>query len=414
MMRRRLIQLGIVLFIGVNFLLVYLDDDGKVERKSYINDWSEAFTADMKEQLHKSGVMASVGEEFVYFDKNLGQFQEFLTEEGAYVNLGDPLYSYKVNSFYESQIRLSNEVQRLRGEVTAIESAISQMKQYPIPSSSAQDSQSVDIDEQEIKIKFDLPGDTTEAEVIKEQYIVEKEKELAQKQSALKSVESQLAELQTNGDTITVNSSYEGRITSLNATLADPIISIEKAELHAEGALIESERTEVEQGFPVEVMIDEKKVVLEGVIDKISESPEELAIEGESVYPFNVSFPEESEIEKMDELLPGYHADLAITMKESPNATALFENALFAGSVWKMTSEGKVIKQAAETGIYMDEMYEITKGVKKGEWVAEQSDSQFRSGAAFITPVKVKDVPWKNLKKDKNKGENVITGILSR
>lgn len=413
-MRKRLIQLGVVLLIGINFLLVYMDeDDEKVERKSYINSWSEAFEADMKEQLYKPGVMASVGEEYVYFDKSLGQFKEFFTEEGAYVNTGDPLYSYQVDSFYESEIRLSNEVQKLKGEVTAIESAISQMKQLQIPSSTAKDSQSVDINEKGIKIKFDLPTDTTEAQMIKEQYIVEKEKELGQKRSELKSVESQLTELQSSGDTITVDSPFEGRIKSLTTTLKDPIITIEKAELQAEGKFIESERTEVKKGLPVEVMIKETKVMLEGVIGEINESPETVKLEGESVYPFSVSF-EEKELEKLADLLPGYHANLAITMKESPGATVLYEDALFAGSVWKMTAKGKLVKQAVETGIFRDGMYEVTKGLKKGTWVAEESESQFRSGAPFITPIKVKVLPWTQLKKHNAKARNTIIGILSR
>lgn len=410
MMRRgRVIQMCIVLFIGINFLLVYFDDEGKVERKSYIKNWSETFQADMKEQLFKPGVMAPVGEEHVYFDKDLGQFQEFLTEEGAYVNPGDPLYSYKVDSFYESEIRLSNEVQKLEGEVTAIKSAITKMEQYQLPTATIQDSKSVKITKEEIKVE--LPEDTTEAEVMKEQYIAEKEKELGQKESELVSAKSQLAELQSSGDTIIVDSPFEGRVKSLTATLEDPIMTIEDAQLQAVGEFVEKERTKVQQGLPVEVMIKEKKVLLEGVLGDVSESPESVAVEGESVYPFRVTFDEEAET---DELLPGYHADLAITMDESPDATVLFGNEIFNGSVWKMTSDGKLVKQPIETGIHMDEMQEITKGLKRGEWVAEEWESQFRSGAPFITPLKVSKIQWKQLNKQESKGKSIVTGILSR
>lgn len=409
MRRGRLIQLCVVLFIGINFLLVYFDDEGKVERKSYIKNWSEAFQADMKEQLFTPGVMASVGEEYVYFDKGLGQFQEFLTEEGAYVNPGDPLYSYKVNSFYESEIRLSNEVQKLEGEVTAIESAIKKMEQHQLPTAATQESKSVKITKEEIKVE--LPEDTTEAAVIKEQYIVEKEKELGQKQSELESAKSQLTELQTSGDTIIVDSPFEGRIKSLTATLEDPIITIENAALQAKGEFIEKERTKIEPGLPVEVMVKEKKVSLDGVLSDVGESPETVDVEGESVYPFGVTFDKEAET---DELLPGYHADLAITLQESPNATVLFEDVVFNGSVWKMTSEGRVQKQAIETGIHMDKMQEITKGLKQGEWVAREWESQFRPGAPFITPLKVSKIQWKQLNKQGSKGENIVTGILSR
>lgn len=407
--RIRIIQVSVVLFIAVNFMLVYFDREDKVERKAYINDWSEAIQYDMKEQLHTPGVMASAGEEYVYFDKSLGQFQEFLTEEGDDVSPGDPLYSYKVDSFYESEIKLSNDVQKLQGEVTAIETALTKMQQYQLPDASIDDAKTVQITEDEINVE--LPEDTTEAAVIIEQYIAEKEKELGQKQAELESAQSQLDTLQSSGDTVIVDSPFEGRIKSIKTTLADPIVTIEQKGLQVEGTFSEAERTKIEQGLPVEVMIKEKKTLLEGEVGEISETPETLNIEGESVYPFQVVFEDDAGLEEM---LPGYHADVAITMEDSPDATVLYEDVIFNGAVWKMTTTGEVIKQPIKTGIYMDKRHEITTGVEQGEWVAGDQKSQYRSGAAFITPIKLRDIPWKQLNKDENKGKNIVTGILSR
>ena len=407
--KRRIIQACIVLFIGINFLLVYLDKDDKVTRKSYINEWTASFQADMKEQLYTPGVMATTGEAHVYFDKSLGQFQEFLTKEGEEVETGDPLYSYKVDSFYESENKLSNNVEKLQGEVTAIESAIQKIEQYQIPETSMEESKSISITEEEINVK--LPEDTTEAALVKEQYIADKEKELGQKQSELESAKSQLDALKTSGDTVVVDSPFKGRVKTLKTSLADPLITIEQKELQAAGTFSEKERTEVEEGLPVEVMMKDKKVLLKGELSEVSKSPETMNIEGESVYPFVVGFDDKTELE---DLLPGYHADLAITLKESPDAIVLFDEVIFNGSVWKMTTEGTVVKQPIKTGIYVNKRYEITAGVVNGEWVAEGLKSQFRSKAAFITPIQFKYIPWKQLKKDKNKAKNIVTGILSR
>jgi HlyD family secretion protein len=407
--RIRIIQSVILLFIALNFILVYFDRAEKVERKAYVNDWSEAFQSDMKEQLYTPGVIASTGKEYVYFDKSLGQFEQFLTEEGEDVSPGDPLYSYKVDNFSESEIKLSNDVEKLSGEVTAIESALSKMEQYQLPDPAGDDAKTVQITEDEILVE--LPEDTTEAGVIMEQYITEKEKELGQKQAELESAKSQLDALHSSGDTVIVDSPYDGRIKSIKTSLADPIVTIEQKELQVEGTFSEAERTEMEQGLPVEVMIKEKQALIEGEVDSISDVPETLKIAGESVYPFQVAFDDGSEL---DELLPGYHADVAITMKESPDATVLFEDVITNGAVWKMTTAGNIVKQPIKTGIYRDKRYEVTTGIDQGDWVANDDKSQYRSGETFITPIKLQDIPWKQLSQDKSKVKNIVTGILSR
>ncbi|MEC5425984.1 efflux RND transporter periplasmic adaptor subunit [Virgibacillus sp. C22-A2] len=414
MIRRRWMQITILLFIGLNFLLVYLDDEDKVDRISYINNWSEAFQSDMSEKLYTPGVLAYVKEDYVYFNKNLGSFQEFLTEEGTQVDIGDSLYSYQIDNFYETEAGLMQEVERINGELAAIELAISQMNAYQIPNTSSQPSASpLFTEEEQQEITIDFPQEPIAAELMKEQYVVEKEKDAAQKAAELKSVEAQLTSLQSTGDSIIVGSPYEGKIKSLSASLSDPLITIENTELHAEGQLTEQERTLIEEGYPVEVQVTEKEALLEGVIQELDESPRELAIASESIYPFTVALDQESDI---DDLLPGYHATLAITMNESNDATVLFDEVIGAGYAWKMTNEGKLVKQKVDTGIHMDTMIEITSGAIPGEWVAEEPTSQFRSGASFITPIKWDQHKWKSLITLDNEGwsRHFVTGLLSR
>src|SRR5690625_3191529 len=100
--RRRIIQVVIVLFIAVNFLLVYADDEARVDRISYIKEWSDAFLADVREELHTNVIFAYDGEEYIYFDATEGSFQEFLVEEEEEISAGDPLFSYQVDNYYEA------------------------------------------------------------------------------------------------------------------------------------------------------------------------------------------------------------------------------------------------------------------------------------------------------------------------
>lgn len=410
---RKIILAAIALFIGVNVLLVFLDDENKIDRTSYIKDWSEAFETDMYDKLFKEGVLAYAEEDQIYFDKTLGSFQEFLIDEGNEVNVGDDLYSYTVTNYYETEAMLMQEMETLNGEITAIQSAITQMNGYRIPIVPSSSSTPFGDDLSEGNIIIENQQEPVEAEVMKEQYLIEKEKELNQKNAQIDSVQSQLDELRATGSTVTVDSPYEGIVKEVSASLEDPIITIESTQLFAEGELTEQERTEIEQGMKAEVRIKENSVLAAGAVNHVNESPKEISIEGESMYPFNITFNEDAELEG---ILPGYHADLSITKKESLGAAVLFDDVVFSGTVWKMTNEGKLMAQTVETGIYMEKMLEITEGVSTGEWVAKDSSRQFRNGAAFITPLKLDQNTWNDVVTavPADWGMNFLIGIVSR
>ena len=426
MRNERWIQLGIILFIGINFFLVYNDDEGKVDRVSYVNSWSKSFTTDMKQELIKPVVLTPIEEEPIYFDKSQGIFQEFLVSQGDEVAVGDGLFTYQVHSYYETQADISSQLERVNGELTAIEQAISQIEQYQVPENEFNSSRSVRITEEEIAV--DLPDTSIDAQLMKEQYLVEKEKELAQKTFEKNTFENQLAELQETGDTITYESPYAGKVNHVSVELNDPLIQIEGMELRAIGELSENERTQVKEGMTAELQLEEARALLSGTVEELSDSPTDLKVEGESIYPFSVTFVEEEteevdqeteeveEEEELDtELLPGYHGNLAITLEEANGTTAIFEEALASQSVWKMTTDGLLLKESVETGMYEDNQYEITSGVATDELVAEGSKNQLRNGAYFITPIQWKQLTGEAVIFKKSEWKKpLISGLLSR
>lgn len=412
MKNERWIQLGIILFIGVNFFLIYNDDEGKVDRVSYVNSWSKGFTTDMKQELIKPVVLTATEEEPIYFDKSQGIFQEFLVSQGDEVAVGDGLFTYQVHSYYETQADISNQLERVNGELTAIEQAISQIEQYQVPENEFNPSQSVRITEEEIAVE--LPDTSIDAQMMKEQYLVEKEKELAQKTFEKSTFENQLAELQQTGDTITYESPYAGKVNHVSVELSDPLIQIEGMELRAIGELSESERTQVKEGMTAELQLEEVRALLSGTVEELSDSPTDLKVEGESIYPFSVYLAEEEE-ELDTEILPGYHGNLAITLEEVNGITAIFEEALANQSVWKMTTDGLLLKESVETGMYEDHQYEITSGVATDDLVAEGSKSQLRNGAYFITPIQWKQLTGEAVSfKTSEWKMPLISGLLSR
>lgn len=427
MRRSHFIQLGILVFIAVNLLLVYLDDEARVDRVSYVNKWSESVTADLKRELYKPVVLAAADEEEIYFDRTEGIFQQFLVSVGEEVTPGSSLFTFRVENYYETESDLLQELERVQGEITATEQAISQMKAYQIPANEFNPSSSVLITEEDIFVE--LPESPVEAELMKEQFIAEKEQELAAKTIELTTLENQLAELRDTGDMITYESPFGGKIKHISTDLSNPLIVIESTELHATGDLSEAERLEVEEGMNAVLQLEETDVLLEGTVELLGDSPAELNVEKESIYPFSASFQEdtleediedeeteaEAETEIEAELLPGYHGTLAITLEESLGATTIFEDALLNGSVWQMTSAGRLEQKAVETGLYEDQKFEINSGLDVASTLAEAPVRQLREGASYITPLK-----WKQVMKESfhMKGNNwlqpFVSGLLAR
>lgn len=420
MKRSRILIACIILFVGVNVLLVYLDDNGTVERKSYVNEWSEVSKADFYKKIEQPGVLTSIEKNDIYFDENTGSFQEFLIEEGAKVNQGDQLYSYHVHDYYDTKTYLTNQMTTINGEIAAIKKAISEISTYRIPSPSASGaSTSTNMDETkgEIEIKVETSRPPIEAEYMKEQYLTEKEKELAREEAQLASIQTQLTELESGGDTITVESPYSGNVALVSDSLGDPIITIVGKDLHIVGKLTEDQREVVNKEMSVEIAIDgSNDATWKGTITNISDLPEEIALQGKSDYPFSVAFAEDAEEAEVTDLLPGYHADLSIITKESKGATALLDDAMFGDFVWEMTNGGKLVKQKVETGLEMDGMKEIKKGAKPGEWVAKNPEDEFLSGAIFLTPLKLSEIKWGDTFHFtyKNWNRYAVMGILSR
>lgn len=408
MSKKRLKWLALVLFIGINCLLVWVDDGEKVLRQAFVPTWDKVYQTDLFETVEADGVVTYSGESYVYFDKSIGSFDGFLVEEGSTVAVGDPLFQYRVNDYAEAEAFLSYELEKIDGEIDAIEDAISDMVSYRIPSPSVPVVGSTEEDNVTVVV---TPQEPAEAELIKEQFIIQKEQELAAKKEQERAIESQLDDLQENGDTITVESPFEGKIKEISSTLNDPIIRIEHLELQVEGEIDEEARFEVESGQSVEITLANGEQTLQGSISEIDDTPRDVDIDSKSIYPFEVSFKEEQEI---DSILPGYHANLSITVNESINAVTVHKDSVTHHHVWKMSDTGKMEQVPVQTGIQMKDDLEIISGLSLGDVVTKESVDESYNGMPFITPIKFTDVAWLDVGKYKDWLLYMTTGIITR
>src|SRR5699024_7775117 len=194
---------------------------------------------------------------------------------------------YQVNHYAETMADLEREQEKLTGEIQAIEAALDSIAAYTIPETD------MNTEFEDENSSLDMTSRSVDAHYMKEQYITEKETELMQKEAELQSVQAQISELETTGETITVESPYQGQVTAVSETLTNPVITIRDPELQAEGELTESERMEVEQNMPVEVAIRENDAVLQGNLSHINDTPKNTSIHRSSVYSFAVSLEDE-------------------------------------------------------------------------------------------------------------------------
>ncbi len=367
-----------------------------MDQKSYINDWSEAFTYDLLETLPTDGVFTATETNPVYFDDTRGAFQEFLIEEGEEVREGDELYEYEVTDYETQQSSLEGEVSTLQGEITAIKAYLADMESYVIPDSNSDSSTdsffAPDTQEEEEEENGDS---NAEAEFLKEQTIAEKEMELAQKEAMLQMVENQLSELESEGQTITVESPFDGMVTDIDEGLDSPIITLQATTLQVEGELDEAERKRVEEGTEVTITIPEQEdLSIEGTISSVQTFPKKISVNESSAYPFEVSIEED-----LAEILPGYHAAVSIITDRADGAVTAFapllstEENLFA---WVMDDSGKLEHRPIETGLEVDGLIEVVQGLESGEMLAHTPHAQFRRGATFFTPIQKEELRLKD------------------
>ncbi|MGP4073284.1 efflux RND transporter periplasmic adaptor subunit [Piscibacillus sp. B03] len=387
-MKKKRILIILLLFLAMNFILVYLDDGEKVDRITYVDEWTETRVMDLRENLVQNGVLTHVEENRIYFDKQQGNFQSFMVEKGDAVEVGDPLYTYAVTDYNQTFRTLTNEIDRLEDEINALESIITEIDSYGFPLQD--DTIEISLNDGEDELSIPVEGQL-ETEYQKQQFVLQKTSELAEKEAQLSSLENQMSDLESTGDTITVESPSAGIISQLSVSLDDPLMTISSEELHAYGELTEEQRQLVEEEMVTEVMTDTELGDLPGAVTYVSDVPEENQLEDSSHYPINVTFDGEFQ---EGILKPGYHVGLDITLKESLDAIALEQDKIFDGTIWKMTEDGTLINAVVTTGIQEHQWVEIVEGAQAGDAVAYDPEERFRDDTTFITALDLPALTW--------------------
>ncbi|WP_027956808.1 efflux RND transporter periplasmic adaptor subunit [Halobacillus kuroshimensis] len=415
----RMTGLLIIAFITTNALLIYLDEDDRVDRKSYLHTWSQAVTYDLFERVETKGVFTSQESVPVYFDGADGSFQQFLVSEGDKVQEGDDLYTYQVEDYAAEESRLQGEVQRIQEEITAVEDYMDKLEAYDIPDSSSTTDRSTSsfLGEDRNPAEEESsssPDSSIEAEYLKEEELARQQAELSKQQGLLEMAEDQLDQLQETGEQITVTSQFSGTVTDIDEELNAPILTMKSANLVLEGEIREEDRTQVEENLTVDIFVPELELETTGTVTRVDEFPEQTDLGGKSRYPFIVTLEEADE-----QLLPGYHAEMQVITAEAPQAVAALDDALTTEEnlyAWIMNEEGILERREVTTGMEEDGLVQVVSGLEDGEWMAVAPKDEFRNASVFLTSMQVEDLPIKDLiELDQSTMLNYgLLGLLSR
>ncbi len=458
--KKRIVVPAVLLLIVLNTLLITFDADHTVERKSFVKQRAQVFTHDLYKTSSTGGVLTAAEETPVYFDDDQGRFLQFLVEKGERVQSGDGLFEYQVRDYQETEATLQQQTKQLEEEITAIENAIAQISAYQFSESETMPSSlpsflppygsdapnNTDPETEPGTDTETAPSSTEEAKFLKEQYIAEKEIELAEKQAALNNAQSQLAELSTGGDTVTIESPVDGIVTELNQSLANPLTVVSSEELIIEGTLSEGKRKMIEQGMEVRISVPDAAIQLNGTIQSLADVPEQTDEKKQSDYRFHVQINEEPDQNQEDRLtdgltdetneqvseeaddvaepeetlLAGFHADLEIITEQELDSAAVFTRQLakdrLIPSLWVLNETGRLELRPIELGLNMDVYQGIASGASAGEWIVDSEIGHQQAGTRFVTPIKENLVPWRQIfyrNEGTFKPVSFLTGIVS-
>ncbi|WP_430482642.1 efflux RND transporter periplasmic adaptor subunit [Rossellomorea marisflavi] len=407
-MMKKLIRYSIVtvslVFVGVNTYLIE-KADSRVDREVRINHWELSRQETLRDMLYKPGVVIPEEDQYLYFNDESATFKKFLIKEGEQVKSGTPLYEYEVTDQYQQRDVLKSEVEKLEEDASNIKDAISELSKLvtslPSPSSDEKDAP---IEAGALQSEYDIKRE-----------MVSKQLEADQLESQIKSLEKQIAAIDSYETTLTVESSVSGTVKSLSHEIQNPLVTIASDSTVVTTDLTEQEVDEVDENLNVRVKHDRKKS-LDGVITKVDRLPKaDPHLKTESLYPAEVQVQEA-------QWRPGQHVSLSIIMEEAKDAVTVPVSAIEKvddqAYLWMMTKNGTVKKRKIETGLEVDGRQAITAGVKAGEMYVEEPDeiASLKDQERFITAL-----DWRRLKirdfKTLDRADvytNLMLGILER
>ncbi|WP_066290223.1 efflux RND transporter periplasmic adaptor subunit [Bacillus sp. FJAT-29937] len=387
---------AVFLFVAGNLFLI-VKDDSKIERSAFIKSYSAAEEKDIKETLHKKGIVAPLEDYHYFYDQKMGVFKQFFVKKGETVEVGTPLYEYISADLDADMARIEAEKAKIDNQIDVLDRHISELRYYK---------DSLYFDEEEKAVGLSILHSV-------EQDILEKELQADLLRQTADKHEQELQTIQASEGNRTVVSEFEGMIKEINVGLHNPLITISSSIPTIEGKLNEDERLKVETGIPA--TISSKQINGKGTLTKASKLPDPAPSEKESLYPFSVQLDEEA-----SDLLQGSLVEVTLITKEVNGAILVPKQSIIKQKkksfVWIITSGGTLEKREIKTGIISGNKLQVQSGVDKGELVVNNPTINKGEGTKIITPLNLSNIDQSEIKQMRKKHifKHIIKGILIR
>jgi HlyD family secretion protein len=409
MNKRKILYTGLslsLLFVGTNAYLIE-KAKSKIDREVRIEEWDPLTKDDLQEELHKSGVVTSEEESYLYFNDEFGSFKKFLVKEGDEVKAGTPLYEYEVTDFTGQKDVLESEVDQLEDEIDSIEDNISDLERLENSLPSSYDEEEMPLEASALETEYDLKKE-----------IASRELEIDRMENQVDTIESQISDLESYETTLTVESSSEGIVKDLSHSVQNPLITIASNGVIVTTDLTEKEIMDVEENMNAKVQSEVEKKTKKGLVTHVSSLPKrDPHLQTDSMYPIKIQLQDEE-----NKLLPGHHVLVSVITDEVKNALIVPVTAVEKSGtkkhIWVLTDKGLVKKRTVETGLQVDGQVQTKSGVKAGEYYIVNPDEvpALRNSASFITALDWDKIKLRDLKKMDRPAvlENLLLGILER
>ena len=396
---RKIIIYTSILFVAGNLFLI-VKKDSKLDKIERLSKWEKVKTSDIQNKLSKSGIVIPEEEHPIYFDEEIGSFNQFLVKEGEEIDTGSPLFEYSSFNTNNQITQLETEISELEEKADHILSTIDQLEGLLTQAKKGQEE-----DQPEPLSIYTIQSDIYQKEL---------EHELLLSEAAKLKEQVQIFEDQISG--LTVKSPFTGVVSNVQESLSQPIMTISSKVPSIKGSLHEDDRQTVNEGMNVSVAISSQQEKMTGTISKVSSIPEnESGEDQKSTYSFHVQLDD-----PVEDLLVGKHVDVDIILKESQNASVVpiksIEKKNKEAFIYVLSPSGTIEKTAVQTGIKSNGKVEIVSGINKEEYlVPNAADINYQSGSSFTSPLIIEELSKKSLKKSFTEDwKYILKGFFAR
>lgn len=389
--KKTILMISGAIFIGTNLYLLF-KDNSKVDRSSYITEWTTAQKENITSKLTTSGVVTPLEVHHIYFNEASGAFKNFLIAKGDKVSSGTPLYEISSDNVDADKQKLEIEKKQLVREATLIDEQIKQLTYLQTVSDTSSSTL-----EQEAGHVSASTGDLISLSIEKEIYDMELEKSRIEDEIDKYDV---LINSDSDSD-LGTTSDVEGTVKNINVNLKNPIVTIISDTPKVDGTFTEEELKEVQTGMKVKIASDHSKKAITGTLTKIVPFPEsDPSVKKKSSFPFEIELEGESK-----ELIQGTHADVTVITKEAKNVIAIPISTLEKTPKYSFTyilnDAGKIEKRKLSKGINDEGRIQIKDGIEEDELIVADPMAVMKSEATFITPLKTSKLEKKWFKAER-------------